>query len=90
MAFDKKLGSGIRALRNDVAHNEPTPELMGDARRQMQAASLWSTSGTFLSEPLAQAVLRELGESEPAKLLEQLLAEVRRRLVAPIAMRPAP
>jgi hypothetical protein len=88
--FDSALGSGIRALRNDVAHNEPTPELMGDARRQMQAASLWSTSGTFLSELLAQAVLRELGESEPGKLLEHLLAEVRRRLVAPIAMRPAP
>lgn len=84
------LSDDIRDLRNDVAHNEPTPELMADARQQMQAASLWSTSGTFLSEPLAQAVLRELGESEPGKLLEQLLAEVRRRLVAPIAMRPAP
>jgi hypothetical protein len=90
VTFDKALGSAIRALRNDVAHNEPTPELMGDARRQMQAASLWSTRDTFLSEQPAQAVLMELGESEPGKLLEQLLAEVRRRLVEPTAAWPAP
>lgn len=82
--FDAALGSNIRELRNDVAHDEPTPELMDDARGRMQAAALWSNTDTFLSQPLAQGVLSELGESEPGKLLENLLAEVRRRLVAPL------
>ncbi len=81
--FDKALGSDIRELRNDVAHNEPTPELMEDASRRMQAASLWSSTNTFLSQPLVQAVLRELGEQKPAALLDDLVADVRRRLVAP-------
>ncbi len=81
--FDSVLGSSIRELRNDIAHNEPTPELIADARRQMRAASLWSDKDTFLSQPLVQAVLRELGELEPDKLLENLQAEVRRRLLAP-------
>jgi hypothetical protein len=83
--FDKILGSSIRALRNDIAHDEPTPSLMDDARRQMQEATLWSSSDTFLSQPLVQDVLRELGESVPSKLLEGLLAEVRRRLIEPTA-----
>lgn len=83
-AFDQALGSGVRALRNDVAHNEPTPELMNDARAQMRSAALWSDRDTFLSQPLVQAVLQELGESEPEKLLERLLSEVRRRLIAPV------
>jgi hypothetical protein len=73
------------SLRNDVAHNEPTPSLMADARQRMQEAGLWSSSDTFLSQPLVQDVLRELGESEPSKLLEALLAEVRRRLTEPTA-----
>lgn len=88
--FDKKLGSSIRALRNDIAHDEPTPALMDDARRQMQKASLWSSSDTFLSQPLVQDVLRELGESAPSKLLENLLTEVRRRMVEPTATRNTP
>lgn len=78
------LGQAVnttRDLRNDVAHNEPTPALMNDARRQMQEATLWSSSDTFLSQPLVQDVLRELGENEPGKLLENLLMEVRCRLV---------
>ncbi len=79
----------IKALRNDVAHNEPTPALMDDAHRRMQEASLWSSSGTFLSQPRAQVVLQELGEPEPGRLLDNLLAEVRRRLVGP-AVRVAP
>jgi hypothetical protein len=87
--LDKALGSKIRDLRNDVAHNEPTPELMDDARRQMQEAALWSTSDTFLSQPLVVDVLRELGESEPGTLLDNLEAEVRRRLVSPAAITPA-
>lgn len=89
-AFDAALGSRIRALRNDVAHDEPTPALMSEARKEMRAAGLWSTKDTFLSEQPAQAVLRELGESEPGKLLDNLLAEVRRRLVEPTAARLTP
>jgi len=77
------IGNGIRELRDDVAHNEPTPALMDDARRRMQAASLWSTSDTFLSQSLVQDVLKELVEAEPGTLLENLLADVRRRLIAP-------
>jgi hypothetical protein len=45
------LGSSIRELRNDVAHNEPTPDLMNKARTCMQAAALWSTTDTFLNQP---------------------------------------
>jgi hypothetical protein len=81
--FDNALGSTIRELRNDIAHNEPTPDLMNEARTRMQNAQLWSGTDTFLSQPLVQDVLRELGESEPSKLLENLLAEVRRRLIEP-------
>jgi hypothetical protein len=73
----------VKALRNDVAHNEPTAELMKDARDRMQSVVLWSNTDTFPSQSLAQAVLKELGEAEPEKLLVNLLAEVRRRLVAP-------
>jgi hypothetical protein len=73
----------VKALRNDVAHNEPTPNLMNDARTRMRTAALWSNTDTFLSQSLACAVLKELGETEPEKLLVNLLADVRRRLVAP-------
>jgi hypothetical protein len=77
----------VKALRNDVAHNEPTPELMEDARRRMRDAQLWSTNDTFLSQPFVQAVLKDLGESAPESLLSNLLAEVRRRLVAQLDWR---
>lgn len=80
--FDVTLGSNIRELRNDIAHNEPTPKLMEDARTRMQKAALWSNTDTFLSQPLVQAVLKELGETQPENLLVNLLAEVRCRLVA--------
>jgi hypothetical protein len=73
----------VRELRNDVAHNEPTPELMEDARYRMRDAQLWSADDTFLSQPLVQKVLKKLGESAPQLLLSKLLAEIRRRLVAP-------
>lgn len=79
----EKALEDIRELRNDVAHDEPTPALMDDARRRMQGASLWSSTDRFLSQPLVQAVLRELGEQEPGRLAFDLIAEVRRRLVAP-------
>lgn len=81
-AFDKALGSDIRQLRNDVAHNEPTPALMDDARRRMQDRELWSSSDTFLSQPLVQAVLCELGEAHPELRCEDLITTVRSRLVA--------
>lgn len=81
--FDLALGSSVRELRNDIAHDEPTPDLIKDARSRMQTATLWSYTDTFLSQSLVQKVLRELGEAEPEKLLVNLLAEVRRRLVAP-------
>jgi hypothetical protein len=72
------------SLRNDVAHNEPTPSLMADARQRMQEAGLWSESDpcSFLSQPLVQNVLKELCVSEPSELLVKLLAEVRRRLTS--------
>lgn len=73
----------VKVLRNDVAHNEPTPDLMNDARKRMRTVALWSSTDTFLSQSLAQAVLKDLGEAEPEKLLVNLFTEVRRRLVAP-------
>lgn len=79
--FDAAIGSSIRELRNDIAHNEPTPDLMNDARTRMQTAALWSNTDMFLSQPLVKAVLKELGEASPENLLANLLAEIRRRLV---------
>jgi len=79
----------VKALRNDVAHNEPTPELMSDASRRMRSARLWSATDSFLSQPLVHGVLAELGETEPENLLASLLAEVRCRLVAPLDLSTA-
>lgn len=73
----------VKALRNDVAHNEPTPKLMNDAHTSMQSATLWSTNGTFLSQPLVQEILKALGEANPENLLERLIIEARRRLREP-------
>lgn len=75
------LGTAIRELRNDVAHNEPTPELINEARTRMRNALLWSDTDTFLSQELVHAVLDELAEEKPQDLLTDLLALVRRRLV---------
>lgn len=88
--FDLALGSSIRELRNDIAHDEPTPTLMKDARSRMQTAGLWSNAETFLSQPLVEAVLKELDEQTPGRLLEDLLTEVRRRLVEPTRTRNEP
>lgn len=84
-ALAQTVGKPVRELRNDVAHDEPTPDLMSAARSRLQAAALWSTTDTvtFLSQPLVQAVLKELGEAKPDTLLVDLLAEVRRRLLTP-------
>lgn len=75
------LSDDIRDLRNDVAHNEPTPELMENASSSMKGAALWSNDNQFLIQPIVKDVLRELGETDPEHLLVNLIAEVRRRLV---------
>ncbi|MHB1557272.1 MAG: hypothetical protein ACYC61_07315 [Isosphaeraceae bacterium] len=80
--FDAALGSSVRELRNDVAHNEPTPGLMDEARTRMQEAKLWSSDRTFLSQPLVQNVLKELGEPCPGQLCISLVSIVRERLLA--------
>ena len=80
--FDTALvRSSIRELRNDVAHDEPTPSLMDDARRRMREAKLWSDEDTFLSQPLVQTVLKELGEQCPEQLCTNLMSIVRERLL---------
>lgn len=79
--FDAALGSAMRELRNDVAYNEPTPALMDDARRRMREALLWSSTNGFMSQPLVQAALHELGEPHPEVLCTKLLAGVRSRLL---------
>jgi hypothetical protein len=76
--------SKIRELRNDVAHNEPTPELMADSRQKMAYVKLWSNDGAqFLTQPLIQDVLNELGVTAPETLCEDLIKTVRSRLVQP-------
>jgi hypothetical protein len=54
---------------------------MEDARRRMVAASLWSEEDTFLKQPLAQEVLRELGEQNSVDLCAELISTVRARLL---------
>jgi hypothetical protein len=76
------LGSDIRALRNDVAHNEPTPSVMDEARAKMRKAALWSDGDGFLSQPLVRNALHELRVAEPERLLAELMAAVRARLVS--------
>lgn len=74
--------SRVRELRNDVAHNEPTPELMYDARERMAEANLWSPHDRFLTQPLVREVLKGFGEKSPDRLCEDLIAHVRSRLLA--------
>lgn len=73
--------SPVRELRNDVAHNEPTPELMNEARHRMVEAQLWAPDDAFLAQPLVQNVLRDLGENDPSRLCTDLIATVRARLL---------
>ena len=80
----EKLGkaiSKVRELRNDVAHNEPTPRLMADASDKMANENLWSSNSRFLTMPLVQNVLRDLGENDPGGLCDGLIATVRSRLL---------
>lgn len=74
------LTDDIRNLRNDAAHNEPTSALMDGAKKTMRDAKLWSEQDTFLSQPLVQDVLSELGVDEPQSLLDVLFEHVRERL----------
>lgn len=82
------ISDEVRYLRNDVAHSEPTPELMVKARETMANTMLWSsTDGSdrtkcrFLTQPLVQNVLRDLGEENPEGLCENLIAAVKARLL---------
>jgi|GEM_PF-621174 len=77
----RSYSGDIRDLRNDVAHEEPTPELMRDAAILMRKAKLWSESGSFLRQPLVQFVFEELDVSGSGELLEKLLTEMRERLI---------
>lgn len=79
--FAKAIAGEIRELRNDIAHSEPTPALIDDARDLMVESGLWSPGGTFVTQPIVQDVLRELGEGALGHPVDDLLAEVRRRLV---------
>lgn len=79
----------VRSLRNDVAHGEPTVELMENARRTMVKAGLWlaeeaTADGVagFLTQSIVQNVLHELDVSDPEELCVNLMAEVRKRVVA--------
>lgn len=81
-SLGQAVNAGIRELRNDIAHNEPTPALMDDASRRMCDAQLWSNTDTFLSQPLVQNVLKELGEQCPEQLCINLVSTVRERLLA--------
>lgn len=83
----EKLGqavSNIRALRNDVAHNEPTSDLMAEARATMIKAELWSGNDTFLNQPLVGDVLRDLDKQNPDNLCNHLIAIVRSHLLRTI------
>lgn len=75
--------SKIRELRNDVAHNEPTPDLMDDARSRMADVGLWSPEDRFLTQQLVRDVLVETGEKNPDELCDDLLSMLRSRLLDP-------
>ena len=79
----------IYDLRNDVAHNEPTAELMENARHRMQSAKLWSEDDRFLGQPLVQKVLKELKVENPATLCDDLIEAVRTQLRGVSTLPPA-
>lgn len=80
LATPNKCDENYYSLRNDVAHNEPTPALMNEARTRMQTAKLWSNHDTFLSQPLVKDVLVELGERHPDQIFSKFVSIVRGRL----------
>lgn len=86
--LDKK--DGVRELRNDVAHNVPTDDLMALAESRMQAEGFWPVRTTsvgrslmtFIGQPIIQSVLEELDVENPKSLYEDLIREVTARLLA--------
>jgi hypothetical protein len=78
--FQKSLNREIKDLRDDFAHNEPTIKKMNTAKEKMQGRHLWSNTDEFISQPLVQNVLRELGVESPENLWTDLMQEVRERL----------
>ena len=74
----------IRTLRNDVAHNEPTPAIMTTATAKTQSVNLWSAENTFLTQPLVEGALRELGVSNPESLCSDLIKEIEELLLTPL------
>lgn len=77
------VNSKVRELRNDASHSDPTPDLMDEACNRMRSAKLWSNDKTFLSQPLVQNVLTELGVNNPENMLDDLLEQIRARLLMP-------
>lgn len=76
-----KAISGVRALRNDVAHATPTETLMRTARAMMNKADLWSEMPTrFLCQELVAATLKELGVEGPMDLATKLIKDADERL----------
>jgi len=83
-----KTVSKVRDLRNDVAHNDPTPKLMDEAGTRMAEVGLWPDvfspeRSIFLAQPLIAAVLDELGVKNSENLLGSLLGDVRQRILEP-------
>ena len=72
----------VRNLRNDVAHDNPTPKRMKEAHELMQAAGLWSPDNMFLCQNVVADVLRELNVKEPEALANDLVGDMERRLLA--------
>jgi hypothetical protein len=81
LAKKTECDQNFYSLRNDVAHNEPTPALMAEAREKMIAAKLWSNTSMFLSQSLVQNVLQELDAGRHESLLDDLLTKIRQRLI---------
>ena len=76
------INNKVRSLRNDVAHNEPTPERMKNAQKDMVETGLWSERRQFLTQEIVQNVLKELNVDNPSELCEDLISTVRTRLLA--------
>lgn len=78
--------SSIRDLRNDVVHNEPTPEKIKEANQRMVAATLWQPEGVkmrFLSVDIVTKVLQELDITDLSAEFNNLLDDISKRLLAP-------
>jgi hypothetical protein len=77
-----KVGK-IRELRNNAVHVRPTPIRMATVKEKMRNLQLWSSSGnTFLDQKPVQEILTRLDRTlVPARLLDDLIADVRKRLL---------